>query len=221
MNKNILIIDDEEKIRQVIKEYAYNYNYNIYEANDGIQALTMITKQNFDCIILDINMPFLDGFTTCKKIKEQTNTPIIMLSARQFEQDKLICFQLGVQDYITKPFSIKELMARINVVITRSNTNTQPIIKINTLTIDPLGRQVYIDDHKIYMTPKELDLLIYLTTNINIALSREQILQEIWNNEELKDNRTVDTHIKMLRQSLKKYRNNIITIRGIGYKFEN
>ena len=217
----ILIVDDEEMIREVVNEYASLAGHECVEANDGYEALELVEKQEFDLIILDIMMPRLDGFATCKKIKEKHNIPVIMLSARQEEYDKLFSFEIGVDDYVTKPFSPKELMARVNVVLGRNNKKENSILKHDTLVVDVAGRTVSIDGEKVAMTPKEIDLLIYLMRNKNVALSRVSLLEAVWQYDYYGDDRTVDTHIKMLRRSLgEKYRENIVTVRGMGYKFE-
>ena len=217
---NILIVDDEVNIRQVVKEYAKVSGYHCDEAANGAEAMRLTQENNYDCIILDIMMPELDGFSTCKRIKEQSNVPIIMLSARQEENDKLFSFELGVDDYVTKPFSPKELMARIKAICERNRIKMPESYTFGGLKVDVNARVVYIDGERAMMTPKELDLLIYLVQNANIALSREAILEAIWKYDYFGDNRTVDTHIKMLRHSLGKYREHIVTVRGMGYKFE-
>ena len=216
---NILIVDDEIMIREVVKEYATLNGYNVFEANDGLEAIEVFSNNNIDLVILDIMMPNLDGFSACRKIKEIKDVPVIMLSARQEEHDKLFSFDIGVDDYVTKPFSPKELMARIKVCLERANKLEKDVLKFGGLTIDISGRTVLIDDEKVNMTPKEIDLLIYMASNKNIALSREKLLFSVWNYDYYGDDRTVDTHIKMLRHSLKEYRHHIVTVRGMGYKF--
>ncbi len=218
----LLIVDDELKIREVVKEYSILNGYEIDEANDGMEALEMVKNNDYDCIILDIMMPRLDGFSACKQIKAIKNIPIIMLSARQEEYDKLFGFELGVDDYVVKPFSPKELMARIKVVIDRQNKNANVGSKliIKGLEIDFDGRSVSVDGNKANLTPKEIDLLFYMVKNKNIALSREKLLEEVWKNDYFGEDRTVDTHIKMLRHNLGPYRDYIVTVRGMGYKFE-
>lgn len=217
---NILIVDDEIKIREVVKEYAKVSGFLCDEATNGMQAVEKVRKNDYDCVILDIMMPELDGFSACKKIKEFKDIPIIMLSARTEEEDKLFSFDMGVDDYVVKPFSPKELMARIKVVCDRHNKHSNDKYVFDTLEIDVDGREVYIDKKKVMLTPKELDLLIYLVENKNIALAREKILFSVWNTDFYGDDRTVDTHIKMLRNDLGKYRDYIVTVRGMGYKFE-
>lgn len=216
----ILIVDDEEKIREVVREYALLNGYEVDEAKDGQEALECVQKENYDCVILDIMMPKLDGFSACKQIKKTKNTPVIMLSARQEEYDKLFCFDLGVDDYVIKPFSPKELMARIKVVIERYSGAKKPILTFDGLTIDVEGRVVYVNQKRANLTPKEFELLLYLIKNKNIALSRVRLLEEVWNYDYCGDDRTVDTHIKMLRHNLQEYRHMVVTVRGMGYKFE-
>ena len=216
----VLVVDDEAKIREVVKEYGKVSGYEVDEANNGIDAIEMVKRNEYDCIILDIMMPELDGFSACKRIKDIKDMPIIMLSARQEEDDKLFSFDMGVDDYVTKPFSPKELMARIKAVCERHNIHSNSKYVYDGLTVDVEGRNVYIDEEKITMTPKELDLLIYLIENKNIALSREKLLKAVWNSNNYVDDRTVDTHIKMLRKDLASYQKYIVTIRGVGYKFE-
>lgn len=216
----ILIVDDELKIREVVREYALINGYEVEEAGDGLEAIEKVKEQSFDCIILDIMMPRLDGFSACKQIRKIKSVPIIMLSARQEEYDKLFGFELGVDDYVVKPFSPKELMARVKAIVERSKGKENEVLKFGGLTIDVEGRAVLVDGEKANLTPKEIDLLLYMVKNKNIALSREKLLEEVWDYDYFGDDRTVDTHIKMLRHNLKDYRNYIVTIRGMGYKFE-
>lgn len=216
----ILIVDDEIRIRDVVSEYATAYGYQVVSAKDGLEALQKLDKEKFDIVILDIMMPNLDGFSACKQIKEKQNVPIIMLSARQEEYDKLLGFELGIDDYVVKPFSLKELMARIKLVIERYNGKESKTMSFEGLTIDFDGRNVFIDNQKINMTPKEFELLMFLVKHKNQALSRDVLLDKVWNYNYFGDDRTVDTHIKMLRHSLKHYRHMIVTVRGTGYKFE-
>lgn len=216
----ILIVDDELKIREVVREYALINGYEVEEASDGLEAIEKVKEQNFDCIILDVMMPRLDGFSACKQIRKIKSVPIIMLSARQEEYDKLFGFELGVDDYVVKPFSPKELMARVKAIVERSKGKENEVLKFDGLTIDIEGRSVLVDGEKANLTPKEIDLLLYMVKNKNIALSREKLLEEVWDYDYFGDDRTVDTHIKMLRHNLKDYRRFIVTIRGMGYKFE-
>ncbi|MFJ8258436.1 response regulator transcription factor [Peribacillus asahii] len=220
----ILIVDDEKNIREVIREYAEFEGFAVAEAADGMEAVKLCREQDFDLIVLDVMMPKLDGFSTSKEIKKIKDIPILMLSARGEEYDKLFGFEMGVDDYVVKPFSPKEIMARINVIIKRNSKNVEPEstenFKYNGLEVNLLGRSVYIDGSKVEMTPKEYDLLFYLVQNKNIALTREKILNSVWGYDFLGEDRTVDTHIKMLRNSLGSYRDYIVTLRGVGYKFE-
>ena len=216
----ILVVDDEIKIREVVSEYAKVSGYECDQASNGYDAIEMVKRNNYDCVILDIMMPELDGFSACKKIKEIKNVPVIMLSARQEEDDKLFSFDLGVDDYVTKPFSPKELMARIKVVCERNSSNQTREYIFEGLMIDLDGRNCYVDKQKVSLTPKEFDLLVYLIENKNVALPREKILANVWNTDFYSDDRTVDTHIKMLRKDLGEYQKFIVTVRGMGYKFE-
>ena len=218
----ILVVDDEIKIREIIKEYAEFEGYEVAQAEDGMQAVEMVKNQDFDIIIMDVMMPKLDGYSACKEIRIIKQIPVIMLSARGEEYDKLFGFEIGVDDYVVKPFSPKELMARIRAVLNRASASqrTEDVIRYEGLEINFTAREVKIDGEKVSMTPKEYDLLFYLVKNMNIALSREKLLEEVWGFDFYGDDRTVDTHIKMLRNSLGKYRNLIVTLRGMGYKFE-
>ena len=216
----ILVVDDEILIRNVIKEYLENENYSYLEASDGLEALEIVKKnKDIDLIIMDIMMPNMDGFSAIKEIKTIKEIPIIMLSARKEEYDKLLGFDIGIDDYITKPFSPKELIARIKAVLKRNNGDIDNYI-YEDLKVDFKGHKVTIKDKEIKLTPKEYELLCYFIKNEGIALSREQLLSSIWNYDFLGFDRTVDTHIKMLRNNLGKYRNLIKTVRAVGYKFE-
>lgn len=214
----LLIVDDEVLIRDVIKEYCLNENYDVCEASNGLDALEIINKENIDLIILDIMMPKLDGFSLCKQIKDK-NIPIIILSARTDEFDKLMGFDLGIEDYVTKPFSPKELMARIKVILKRSNSVKDQFV-YKDLVVDFKAHTISINHEYLKFTPKEYDLLVYFINNENIALSRETLLDKIWGYSFFGDDRTVDTHVKMLRNTLGEYRDLIVTVRGMGYKFE-
>lgn len=219
----ILVVDDEEKIREVIREYGEFEGHKIVEAMDGLEAVEICKKEDFDIIIMDIMMPRIDGYTAVKEIKKIKDIPVLMLSARDEEYDKLFGFELGIDDYVVKPFSPKELMARVKAIISRHHSNSERNlnkVKIAGLEIDFDGRRVFVDGEKVNMTPKEYELLFYMVRNKNIALSRDKLLDEIWGYDFYGDDRTVDTHIKMLRSSLGPYREYIVTIRGIGYKFE-
>lgn len=216
---NLLIVDDEILIREVVKEYALHEGYQIYEASNGIEALQIIKQSEIDCLILDIMMPKLDGITMFKQLKEIKNIPTIILSARGEEYDKLSGFELGIDDYLTKPFSPKELMARIKAIMKRCHKLTDDLYRYQTLVINQKAHTVSIDEKELSITPKEYELLLYFIQNPNIALSREQLLSKIWGYDFFGDDRTIDTHIKMLRNSLEKYRDLIVTVRGMGYKF--
>ena len=219
----ILVVDDEAKIRMIIKEYAEFEGYEVEQAADGMEAVEKARDGGFDIIIMDVMMPRLDGYSAVKEINKEKKTPVIMLSARGEEYDKLFGFEIGVDDYVVKPFSPKELMARIKAVLSRAGGTVQhqeDVVKYQGLTINFTAREVTIDGEKANMTPKEYDLLFYLVRNMNIALSREKLLEEVWGFDFYGDDRTVDTHIKMLRNSLGPYRNLIVTLRGMGYKFE-
>ena len=216
---NILIADDEKLIRNVLKEYLLVENYHVFEANDGKEVLDIIRNNCIDLILLDIMMPNMDGFSALKEIKKENNIPVIVLSARKEEYDKLLGFDLGIDDYITKPFSPKEVMARIKAVLKRNNMDENFTYK--DLVIDYMGHTVKINNEELKLTPKEYEILIYLVKNKGIAISREAILSKIWGYTAYCDDRTVDTHIKKLRNNLgKDYRDLITTVRNIGYKFE-
>ncbi|CDZ74732.1 Transcriptional regulatory protein ResD [Peptoniphilus sp. ING2-D1G] len=217
----ILVVDDEAKIREVIRTYAEFEGNSVTEASDGIEAIEKCKEEKFDVIVMDIMMPRLDGFSTYTEIKKIADIPVLMLSARGEEYDKLFGFEIGIDDYVVKPFSPKELMARLNVIVKRrQKTTTNKILEFEGLKIDLDGKVVSVDGEKVDMTPKEYDLLVYLATNENIALSRDKLLSEVWGYDFYGDDRTVDTHIKMLRNSIKDYRKFIVTVRGTGYKFD-
>lgn len=218
----ILIVDDEEMIRAVLKEYVEFEGNEAYEAKDGMEAVRLCKENDYDLILMDIMMPQLDGFSAVKEIKKTKDMPVIMLSARGEEYDKLFAFELGVDDYVTKPFSPKEVMARIQAVTKRKSQkqDTNKPLKFEGLEIDMAGRNVYVDGVKAELTPKEYELLFYLVRNKGIALTREKLLCDVWGFDFYGDDRTVDTHIKMLRSNLKDYRKFIVTLRGLGYKFE-
>ena len=218
----ILIVDDEAKIREVIREYAQFNKYETDEAEDGMQAVGKCLNNDYDLIIMDIMMPRLDGFSACKEIRKTKNTPVLMLSARGEEYDKLFGFEIGADDYVVKPFSPKEVLARVNVILKRNHPAASPaeIVKYEGLEINFTARSVTIDGEKANLTPKEYDLLFYLVRNKNIALTRDKLLSEVWGYDFFGDDRTIDTHIKMLRNNLGEYRKFIVTLRGMGYKFE-
>lgn len=214
----ILVVDDEELIRNVIREYLLLEDFIVDEANDGVQAVNKVIENNYDLIIMDIMMPHKDGYQACKEIKDIKDIPFIFLSARSDEYDKLLGFDLGVDDYVTKPFSPKELVARVKAVIKRSNGNKK-IFRINGLVLDDQAHDVFINDDKVALTPKEYDLLKYFIINKNVALSREMLLSNVWGYDFYGEDRTIDTHIKTLRKNLKEYGDYITTVRGVGYKF--
>lgn len=215
----LLVVDDEEMIRSVIAEYARFENYECDEAADGMEAVAKAVENNYDVIIMDVMMPRLDGFSAVKEIRKKKETPIIMLSARVEECDKLFGFEMGVDDYVTKPFSPKEVMARVNAILKRGKISKGKIVS-DGLVIDKAGRNVYVDGVKAEMTPKEYELLFFLADNAGLAISREKLLTEVWGYDFYGDDRTVDTHVKMLRASLGKYRDKVVTLRGLGYKLE-
>ena len=219
---NILIVDDEAGIRDIIKEYLEFEDFGFDEAGDGLEAIEKIRKNDYDAVILDIMMPKVDGFTALREIRKFSQVPVVMLSARGEEYDKLFGFELGVDDYVTKPFSPKELIARIKSIIKRANPlpSSDGIIKVDGIEIDENGRKVLIDGKTASLTPKEFDILLFMIKNKNVVLSREKILEKLWGYEFFGDDRTVDTHIKMLRNSIAPYRDYIQTVWGIGYKFE-
>lgn len=221
--KRLLIVDDEDKIREVIKEYAEFSGYVAEEAADGMSAIGMVKLNDYDLIIMDVMMPKLDGFSAVKEIQKIKNIPVIMLSARGEEYDKLFGFELGIDDYVVKPFSPKELMARVNAVLSRvdaSDKSTQTIERFDGLEVNFAARTISVDGKRIELTPKEYDLLFYMIQNKNIALSRDRLLSDIWGYDFFGDDRTIDTHVKNLRNSLGPYRKFIVTLRGVGYKFE-
>ena len=223
----ILVVDDEENIREVIKECAEFQGHQVSEACDGMQAIEMVKNNDYDIIIMDVMMPRLDGYSACKEIRKIKQIPVLMLSARGEEYDKLFGFEIGIDDYVVKPFSPKEVMARVNAIVKRNQGAKQApaapapeTVKFGGLEINFTSRDVYIDGVKANLTPKEYDLLFYLVRNKNIALTRNKLLEEVWGYDFFGDDRTIDTHIKMLRNNLGPYRNYIVTLRGMGYKFE-
>lgn len=215
----ILIVDDEDGIRELIKEYCINCNYLVDEACDGIEALNKIKVNDYDLMILDIMMPEMDGFSMLKELDKSRRIPTIILSARGDEYDKLSGFDLGIDDYLTKPFSPKELMARIKAITNRTTKKVPDLYIFKTLELNYLAHTLKIDGKIVNITPKEFDILVYLIKNKDIAISREQLLANVWGYDFFGDDRTVDTHIKMLRNNLGIYRDNIITVRGFGYKY--
>ena len=215
----ILICDDEVLIRNVIKEYLLLENYEVLEAENGLEAIEVVQNNDVDLVIMDIMMPKMDGYQAVREIKKIKDVPFIMLSARGEEFDKLVGFDTGIDDYVTKPFSPKELIARIKAV-TKRTKGEDTTYKYDTLVLDDLAHEVTIDGDSVLLTPKEYDLLKYFMQNKNIALSRDAILSNIWGYDFYGDERTVDTHVKTLRNNLGKYRDVIKTVRGMGYKFD-
>ena len=215
----ILIVDDEKMIRDVIKEYCLNENFLVDDAENGIVALNKLQTNTYDLMVLDIMMPEMDGFTMLKELPKNKRIPTIVLSARGEEYDKLLGFELGIDDYLTKPFSPNELIARIKAIINRCSNTLLNIYKLDSLEVNFSSHYLKIDDKIVNITPKEFEILTYLIENKGIAISREQLLSTLWGYDYFGDDRTVDTHIKMLRSNLGKYRKHIVTVRGIGYKF--
>ncbi|MBQ4301268.1 MAG: response regulator transcription factor [Lachnospiraceae bacterium] len=226
MADKILVVDDEDKIRAVIRKYGEFEGYEIYEASNGMDAVEMCRENDYDLIIMDVMMPELDGFSACGAIKKIKDIPVIMLSARGEEYDRIHGFEVGVDDYVMKPFSPKELMMRINVVINRNrnssgnNLDTADIFVYEGLEVNFTARTVSIDGVRVDMSPKEYDLLFYMVKNRNIALTREQLITEVWGYDYYGEDRTLDTHVKLLRNSLGPYRELLVTLRGVGYRFE-
>ncbi len=220
---NLLIVDDELRIRELIKKYAIYEGHTVFEAENGAIAVNMCRNQNFDLIIMDIMMPQLDGFSASQEIRKTCDTPIIMLSALGEEYDRIHGFELGVDDYVVKPFSPKELMMRVNAVLKRSsgsqNSSNERFI-YKGLCVDFTARTVEIDGERANMTPKEYDLFFFMVKNKGIALTRETLISKVWGYDFFGDDRTLDTHIKLLRKSLKNYASLIVTLRGVGYRFE-
>lgn len=219
----LLIVDDEFRIREIIKKYAEFEGHTCVEAKDGMDAIEKAAKEEFDLIIMDVMMPELDGFSACREIRKHSTTPIIILSARGEEYDRIHGFELGIDDYVVKPFSPKELMMRVSAVIKRSKGNIQEkdIFVHEGLCVDFSGRIVTIDGERVDMTPKEYDLFFYMVKNKGIALTREKLISKVWGYDFFGDDRTLDTHIKLLRKSLGRYSTMIVTLRGVGYRFES
>lgn len=220
----ILVVDDEQRIREMIRKYAEYEGFAVDEACDGLEAVEKAMKENYDLIVMDIMMPNLDGFSAVKEIRKDVQTPVIMLSARGEEYDRIHGFEIGVDDYVVKPFSPKELMMRVSAILKRYhgdvNTRKKDIYTYEGLKIDFTARKVFIDDKEVEMSPKEYVLLFYLVRNEGIALTREQLIHDVWGYDFYGDDRTLDTHIKLLRKSLQDYSRLIITLRGVGYRFE-
>ena len=219
----ILVVDDEAKIRALIRKYAEYEGYTVAEAADGMEAVSKAKTEDFDIIILDIMMPELDGFSACREIRKEKQTPVLMLSARGEEYDKIHGFELGIDDYLVKPFSPRELMLRVNAIISRYAAKKEDVHEkdqFGGLVIDYAARVVYVDGERAELSPKVYDLLIYLVKNKGLALTREQLLNKVWGYDYYGDDRTLDTHIKLLRLALGPYRDYVVTIRGVGYRFD-
>ncbi len=218
----LLIVDDEQKIREMIRKYAVFEGHQVFEASDGFTAVQMAEENNYDLIIMDVMMPELDGFSAVKAIRKFKQTPVIMLSARGEEYDRIHGFEVGIDDYVVKPFSVKELMMRVQAILARGGnySNESNTVSFEGLTLDYSARVVTIDGNRVDLSPKEYELLFYLAKNKNIALSRERLITEIWGYDYYGDDRTLDTHIKLLRKSLGKYQKFIVTVRGVGYRFD-
>ena len=221
----ILIVDDEARIREMIKEYTSLEGFEVDEASDGTEALKLFKQSPYSLIILDVMMPKMDGWSVCREIRKTSQVPIIMLTARGEEYDKLFGFELGVDDYIVKPFSPKELLARMKAIIRRSkkvdqNNATAESYRFEGFRIEFNSRNVYVEDNIVSLTPKEYELLNFFVKNRDMVFSRDQLLNSVWGYDFMGDDRTVDTHVKMLRESLRNYRKFIVTVWGTGYKFE-
>ncbi len=221
----LLIVDDEEKIRQLLRKYAEFDGHQVVEAADGMAAVRLCREQDFDAVVMDVMMPELDGFSACREIFKFKRLPVLMLSARGEEYDKIHGFELGIDDYVVKPFSPKEVMLRLEVLIRRNQKPDHPsleheVLVFAGLSIDFTGRIVTIDGNPVDLSPKEYELLFYLVRNRGIALTREKLISEVWGYDFFGDDRTLDTHIKLLRNSLGDYRRFIVTLRGVGYRFE-
>ena len=224
---HILIVDDEARIRSIIRKYAEFEGHTVTEAGDGMEAVSLCRRESFDIIIMDIMMPELDGFSACREIRKTSDTPIIMLSARGEEYDKINGFETGIDDYVVKPFSPRELMLRVEAVMKRvkrpvGRVEQNQVIEMDNggLRVDLTARIVYVDGARVEMSPKEYDLFFYLLRNRNVALTRERLISEVWGYDFYGDARTLDTHIKLLRKTLGRYSDYIVTLRGVGYRFE-
>lgn len=218
----LLVADDEARIRELIKKYATFEQYDVTEAENGMQAVELCRQQDFNLIIMDVMMPDLDGFSACREIRKTSAVPILMLSARGEEYDKLHGFELGIDDYVVKPFSPKELMMRVGAILKRSGAKSESreVVDIGDLRVDFTARRVTLEGKPLDLSPKEYDLLFYLVRNRGIALTREKLLSVIWGYDFFGDDRTLDTHIKLLRRQLGPYADRITTLRGVGYRFE-
>lgn len=219
---HLLVVDDEKDIVELISRFAEHEGHTADTAEDGETAVSLCQRNDYDLIILDIMLPEMDGFTVCKRIRESKNTPVIMLSALGAEYDKLMGFELGIDDYVVKPFSPRELMARVKAVLARNKDKEQENeLVAQGVRIDTAAHEVYVDGKKTEFTAKEYELLVYLVRNKGIALTRENILNAVWGYEYFGDSRTVDWQIKLLRTKLGEYRKCIVTLRGMGYRFDD
>ena len=222
---HILVVDDEPRIRELIRKYAVFEGHQVTEAADGMEAISLCRGHDYDIIIMDVMMPELDGFSACREIRKFKSTPVLMLSARG-EDDRIHGFEIGVDDYVVKPFSPKELMLRVDAILKRvKGTAAEEKTKKDEfvyqgLRVDFTARMVYIDDEPITMSPKEYELFFYLVRNRGIALTREKLITEVWGYDFFGDDRTLDTHIKLLRKSLGEYSALVVTLRGVGYRFD-
>ena len=219
--QRIMIVDDTDINREILSEMLKN-SYEIIEAENGMQAISILEEHDYDIslLLLDIVMPELDGFSACREIRKRDRTPILMLSARGEEYDRIHGFELGIDDYVVKPFSPKELMMRVAAIIKRSGGEENNRFVFEGLTVDFTARLVFIDEQRVEMSPKEYDLFFYMVRNRGVALTRERLIHDVWGYDFYGDDRTLDTHIKLLRKSLERYSRCIITLRGVGYRFE-
>ncbi len=219
----LLVCDDEEGLRAVIKRYAVFEGYEVTEAKNGMEAIAYCKEQKFDIIIMDVMMPELDGFSAVREIRKLTATPVIMLSARGEEYDKIIGFEVGVDDYVVKPFSSKELMMRVGAILRRVTRSEEGhmVFEKQGLKVDMTAYRVFVDNQEVSLAPKAYDLLAFLIQHKDRALTRDQILQEVWGYDYFGDDRTLDTHMKLLRKALGTYAVWITTIRGVGYRFDS
>ena len=219
----LLVVDDEPRIRDLIRKYAAFEGYEVVEAANGMEAIDLCRKQTFDLVIMDVMMPELDGFSACREIRKTSQVPMLMLSARGEEYDRIHGFEIGVDDYVVKPFSPRELMMRVGAILKRSglaSDHTHEIVTFGNLVVDFTARRVTIGGEELNLSPKEYDLLFYMVRNRGIALTREKLISEVWGYDFFGDDRTLDTHIKLLRKSLGAYAERITTLRGVGYRFE-
>ena len=220
----ILVADDEERIRQIIRKYGEFEGHAIAEAADGMEAVRLCREQDFDIVVMDVMMPELDGFSACREIRKTKNIPMLMLSARGEEYDRIHGFELGADDYVVKPFSPRELMMRIDAIVKRSRRQekapSREVLELEGLRIDFTGRTVWVDGQQVDLSPKEYDLLFYMARNRGIALSRDTLITQVWGYDFCGDDRTLDTHIKLLRKELGAHSGRIVTLRGVGYRFD-